>query len=52
MPKIVKGIRNLPIIWYAPNHWWVLNIDGGLGTHNVRLKGMDTYEECKVLMLK
>ena len=51
-PNMVKGIRNFPIIRYAPAHFCVLKIIDGFGPHSSSLKYMDTYAKYKVLMLK
>ena len=51
-PKISKGIRNLPLIKYAPDNLWVLNIFYGFRTHDYSLKAMETYAEYKVLVIK
>ena len=49
---MVKGIRKLLIIRYAPSHWWVFKIVDGFGPHTSTLKPMEKYEKYKALMLK
>eukprot|EP00966_Prymnesium_polylepis_P311659 7201433-Prymnesium_polylepis.1 len=50
-PKMVTGIRAMPVVKDMPN-WWVLKIIDGFGPHTSSEKAMQIYWDAKILLLK
>ena len=50
-PKMVSGLRNMPIVRDMP-HWWMIHVVDGFGPHTTSLEAMRVYADAKILLIK